>query len=249
MPPWTPVGSRPQPQFPRSRRPEAPGHSRPSDLDAPLGVFQGRYGRYPGRRYHESVRLDGGTSFTRAEPTHGSSPSWLGNLIANKKSWAVNGRFVYTGGQRNFVQDETATGIDRIGNNVNRQCHCLRRRAPAVFHRRSLLQHFSRRPLHPGQLHVVLQPAHRRQFELSAIQSRHQHGQRGELPVPGDPHHRQCHGPALQGGEMVQRLCRLSLFGAADSDHRRLRAARVRSRSRPPPSRTITRTWARSASA
>ncbi len=61
------------------------------------------------------------STFYRAEPTHGRSPSWLGNLIANKKWWSVNARMVYTGGARAFVQDELATGLDRIGNSINRQ--------------------------------------------------------------------------------------------------------------------------------
>ena len=60
------------------------------------------------------------STYRRVEPTHGSNGGWLGNIIANKKWWSVNGRFVYTGGQRRFVQDESTTGLDRIGNNVNR---------------------------------------------------------------------------------------------------------------------------------
>jgi len=60
------------------------------------------------------------SSYSRVEPTHGSNSGWLGNLIANKSWWAVNGRFVYTGGKRRFVQEESTTGLDRIGNNVNR---------------------------------------------------------------------------------------------------------------------------------
>jgi hypothetical protein len=61
------------------------------------------------------------SSLYRAEPTHGSSPSWLGNLITVRKWWSVNGRFVYTSGKNNFVQDELSTGLDRLGQNINRQ--------------------------------------------------------------------------------------------------------------------------------
>ena len=60
------------------------------------------------------------TGYSRVEPTHGTNPGWLGSLIANKTWWSVNGRFVYTGGARRFVQDESATGMDRIQNNINR---------------------------------------------------------------------------------------------------------------------------------
>jgi hypothetical protein len=60
-------------------------------------------------------------SFKRAEPTHGRSPSWLGNLIGAKKSWAVNARFVYTEGNQGFIQNDFSTGLDRLGNTVNRQ--------------------------------------------------------------------------------------------------------------------------------
>jgi hypothetical protein len=52
---------------------------------------------------------------------HGRSPSWLGNLMTNRKSWSVNGRFVYTSGIDGFVQNELSSGLDRLGNNISRQ--------------------------------------------------------------------------------------------------------------------------------
>ena len=92
-----------------------------ADADASLGVFQGRH----------RIRLDGATTnpfdttvltrFSRAEPIHGRSPSWLGNLIANKKWWAVNGRFVYTGGdagvcaERLLARHSTASATTSTG--------------------------------------------------------------------------------------------------------------------------------------
>jgi hypothetical protein len=102
------------------------------------------------------LRLDGSitnpfdttvlNSFTRAEPTHGRSPSWLGNLIATKKWWAVNGRFVYTDGNLGFIQNDFSTGIDRIGNNVNRQV---------------LIQGEAHRPFSTGDLSLSLFPGDR----------------------------------------------------------------------------------------
>lgn len=60
-------------------------------------------------------------TFYRAEPTHGRSPSWLGNLMANRKWWSANAHFDYTGGIRGFIQSEAAAGLDRFGGNINRQ--------------------------------------------------------------------------------------------------------------------------------
>ena len=72
-------------------------------------------------------RLDGSTAgnnpadattlrqFNRAEPYHGRSPGWFGNLTTTRKVWAVNARMTYVGGLRNFIQDETAAGTSRFG--------------------------------------------------------------------------------------------------------------------------------------
>ncbi|MEP6963627.1 MAG: hypothetical protein ABI995_16220, partial [Acidobacteriota bacterium] len=60
-------------------------------------------------------------SLNRAEPYHGNSPYWRIALFKETRVWAFNGRFTYVKGQRAFVQDETALGTDRFGNNINRQ--------------------------------------------------------------------------------------------------------------------------------
>jgi hypothetical protein len=101
-------------------------------------------------------RLDGSTTnpfdatvlsgFTRAEPIHGRSPSWLGNLVANKKWWAVNGRFVYTDGNQGFIQNDFSNGLDRIGNGVNRQV---------------LIEGEAHRPFSTGDLTLSLFPGDR----------------------------------------------------------------------------------------
>jgi hypothetical protein len=61
------------------------------------------------------------TSFTRREPFHGTSPYWRVALFAERKLFAVNGRFTYTAGQRAFVLDESAIGTSRFGAGANRQ--------------------------------------------------------------------------------------------------------------------------------
>jgi hypothetical protein len=86
------------------------------------------------------------TQFHRAEPDHGSSPAWLANLNANKKRWAANGRFTYTGARRAFILDELAGGIDRFGQNRNRQV---------------LVRGDARRPLSAGDLSLTFNPGDR----------------------------------------------------------------------------------------
>ena len=53
--------------------------------------------------------------FNRATPIRGYTPGWLVNLSTEKSKFAVNGRFTYTGGDRNFVQNESAIGTGLIG--------------------------------------------------------------------------------------------------------------------------------------
>ncbi len=55
------------------------------------------------------------SQFRRAEPYHGASPGWLGNLYRGARAWAVNGRFTYVGGRRNFIQDESSFGSTSVG--------------------------------------------------------------------------------------------------------------------------------------
>jgi hypothetical protein len=62
------------------------------------------------------------TSFHRAEPWRGESPSWRANLFTEgKRWWALNGRFTYVDGSRNFILDESAIGVGRFGALQNRQ--------------------------------------------------------------------------------------------------------------------------------
>jgi hypothetical protein len=55
------------------------------------------------------------SQFQRSEPYHGASPSWMGNLDKSAKNWAVNGRFTYVFGLRNFILDESAFGTTPLG--------------------------------------------------------------------------------------------------------------------------------------
>jgi hypothetical protein len=55
------------------------------------------------------------TSFNRAAPIHGETPGVTGRLTTEKKYFAVNARFGYTGGTRNFVLNEDAIGTGLAG--------------------------------------------------------------------------------------------------------------------------------------
>lgn len=55
-------------------------------------------------------------SFQRAEPYHGNTPSWRLALFREANDWfAVNARFTYSGGRRDFVMDESLFGQNRFG--------------------------------------------------------------------------------------------------------------------------------------
>lgn len=55
-------------------------------------------------------------AFQRAQPWRGESPSWRVNLFSNdSRRYALNGRFSYVDGQRNFILDETSLGTIRLG--------------------------------------------------------------------------------------------------------------------------------------
>ena len=56
-----------------------------------------------------------GAYFNRFQPYHGTSPYWQVALFSQKKLYALNGRFTYTSGQRNFVLDDLAYGLGRFG--------------------------------------------------------------------------------------------------------------------------------------
>ncbi len=45
----------------------------------------------------------------------------MGNLYGERKWIAVNGRVTYAGGKGDFIQNETAMGLDRFGNAQNQQ--------------------------------------------------------------------------------------------------------------------------------
>jgi len=55
------------------------------------------------------------SQFQRAEPYHGASPYWLGNLNKSGTKLAVNGRVTYVDGKRNFILDENAFGGTPLG--------------------------------------------------------------------------------------------------------------------------------------
>jgi hypothetical protein len=59
--------------------------------------------------------------FNRAQPMRGNTSGWMGNLYASQKWIAMNARFTYAGGRGDFIQNESALGVDRFGAAQNRQ--------------------------------------------------------------------------------------------------------------------------------
>jgi hypothetical protein len=55
------------------------------------------------------------TSFYRSAPIHGETPAWLLTLVTEHRLFAINGRFTYAGGNRNFVLNENAIGTGLFG--------------------------------------------------------------------------------------------------------------------------------------
>ncbi len=89
------------------------------------------------------------TQFRRDEPYHGNTPLWRVNVHREEKLWAMNGRFTYAGGRRNFVLDELAVGSDRFGAAQNRQI---------------VVTGSARRPVATGDLLVSITPGEKLSF-------------------------------------------------------------------------------------
>ncbi|MGJ5819220.1 hypothetical protein [Paludibaculum fermentans] len=84
------------------------------------------------------------SGFLRDSPYKGNTPSFRLNLFREKgEHWAVNGRFSWSAGSRNFTFDETALGTDRFGGARNRQV---------------LVSGNARRPVATGNLTLSLFP-------------------------------------------------------------------------------------------
>lgn len=59
--------------------------------------------------------------FARNQPYHGTSPYWRAALFRNSRLFSFNGRFTYTAGERAFVTNETALGVNQFGAAANQQ--------------------------------------------------------------------------------------------------------------------------------
>jgi hypothetical protein len=55
------------------------------------------------------------TWFNRSTPIRGTNPSWLVTLLTERKFWGLNGRFTYSGGDSNFVMNESSVGTGLAG--------------------------------------------------------------------------------------------------------------------------------------
>jgi hypothetical protein len=61
------------------------------------------------------------TSFVRAQPYRGRTPGWMGNLFGERRWIALNAHVTYADGKGDFVQNQTAAGMDRFGNTQDQQ--------------------------------------------------------------------------------------------------------------------------------
>ena len=62
------------------------------------------------------------TQFSRSQPYHGNTPSWRLGVFRESNRWfAFNGKLSYAEGQRDFVVNEFAAGLDRFSNPNSRQ--------------------------------------------------------------------------------------------------------------------------------
>ena len=85
------------------------------------------------------------TAYSSAQPYHGTSPYWrVGLFREGKRLWAVNGRFTYVSGQRDFIDNEASAGTLNSGFATTRQI---------------LVTGDARRPALAANLNVSLFPA------------------------------------------------------------------------------------------
>jgi len=110
--------------------------------DTPYSLFYGSSAAYAGLANDQTVLQQ----FTKSAPVHGSNPGWMGNLLANHKRWAVNGRFSYMDGHNNFALNEFSSGLGRFGGAANRQI---------------LVQGDAERPMVAGDFNFSAQPTSR----------------------------------------------------------------------------------------
>lgn len=88
-------------------------------------------------------------SFSRTQPYRGRTPGWLVTLYGEHKWFAANGRFTYSSGQGNFIQNETALGISRFGTGQDVQ---------------DVFSGNADRPVITGDLNLTLSPTSRLSF-------------------------------------------------------------------------------------
>ncbi len=110
--------------------------------DTPYSVFYGSNAVFAGLA-NDLTALQ---QFAKAAPVHGRNPGWLGNLMANHKRWAVNGRLSYLSGHNNFALSEFSSGLGRFGDPANRQI---------------LVQGNAERPMVAGDFNFSAQPSSR----------------------------------------------------------------------------------------
>ena len=89
-------------------------------------------------------------TYFRREPIHGTSPYWRGTFFRDFSHWfSLNGRFTYTNGKGQFIQNETAIGPAPSAGDINRII---------------LVFGDSRRPVTTGNLTFTIYPTNRLSF-------------------------------------------------------------------------------------
>ncbi len=74
-------------------------------------------------------------AFQSSQPYHGTSPYWRVGLFRDEgRVWALNGRFSYVAGERNFIDNEFSGGITPIGAADDAADPGDRRRPPSGRH-------------------------------------------------------------------------------------------------------------------
>lgn len=141
--------------------------------------------------------------FRGDEPYHGATPLWRGNLRFEKPAFALNGRLTYSGGRRNFILDEAAQGVNRIG-----------------FNRQTIVFGNARRPVTAGDFTLTLFP----QSRVTVVNHTAVHSTR----IDGDSFYRQ-----LDSGTLANELIYFRFLGfrtvsnATDVDVRAARSVSV----------------------
>ena len=159
------------------------------------------------------------TQYSSSQPYHGTSPYWrVGLFREGKRLWAVNGRFSYVAGQRDFIDNEFSGGITPIGAAMTQQILVIGDgRRPAATGNLTLM-------FFPASFVTVDESAPRRRYNNIRTEGRCRCSPRSrrtvspsrpshiDLHLSRDPHHRQFDRRRGSPAQMVCGARRLQLY-------------------------------------